>query len=535
MTEVLPSPEECVYSKEKVAYQVYFLYAIGGKRLYDLDSLDHVAFGALIGEGDNLRSSGMNKRIEKMAEAKVIDLFQERALAGYNSAGLIKRKDCIAYSDSHVVEIWVNKSVTMAKHGTKNRKVKAINAHYLIGSDSGTPLAKEYTQGNKRLHSAIPQLAKKADRALAARGCKLKMICFDKGGISLTTLKALAKAGKGFLCWGKRTRYVKKQIARLRDKRFRWERKKEIRQDGKIKKVTEKIADTTTYLKGWGKIRTIVVQLPEVEGGERLWMYTNKLRKEYDCVELREMMRYKQRQENFSKTRKYKSALDSFVGGRCKIKPLSRPSKKQHELLAKQDQRLEKRIEKNRDYLFAVKELRANRLLKPDLAKRETAFLERKIKHFLEQKERTEEKICWAEGGKRPKFIKPRYEVELNKQKLVNEFQDIMLLSKKKTLGEFIACYREALQKEGCYPEEISRRMENLDVSAIEKELFNLRGRIIHDRTEKKMTVIIEPQGREYFRKALEIFLHQLNEQKAEVDYGDKEKYRLYFCLAPPG
>ena len=56
-----PAPEDCVYSIERVAHQLYFLYASGEERLFDLDSVDHRGFGALIGMEDNLRSSGMNK------------------------------------------------------------------------------------------------------------------------------------------------------------------------------------------------------------------------------------------------------------------------------------------------------------------------------------------------------------------------------------------------------------------------------------------------------------------------------------------
>lgn len=528
--KVLPSPSEgCVYSKEKAAYMLYFLYAVGGKRLYDLDSLDHCGFGALIGEEDNLRSSGMNKRIAKIAQPEIIDLFQKKALAG--RSGLVSRKDYeLAYSDSHVTEVWVNKAITMAMHGTKNKRVKAINVHYLIGSDTGTPLAKEYTGGNRRLHWAVPRLVKRAEQGLNRR---LKIICFDKGGISLNVLNGLIKTGNGFLCWGKRTEYVKKQIKKIKEYRFRYQRKKEIRQDGKLKKVVEKIADTTTYLKGLGKLRTIVVKLPEAEGGDKLWMYTNLKRNKYGPIELREMMRYKQRQENFFKARRYRSALDCFAGGKCRVKPISRPSRKVLELLKKQFRRLGKKIRKDEDSLCDIKELRSHGLYKADAAKREIEYLDRRIKQAVEQKEKTEEKIRWAEGSKRPKFIRQRYELELNKQKILNEFQDLMILSKRESLKEFLSCYKKVLGKEKYAPEEIEQRMKYLDKAAIEKELFNLGGVVTCDRRERKMTILIQPQGREYFRKALEIFLHQQNKKKVTVDYGNKQKYQLYFCLVP--
>ena len=521
--------------QRKLFYQLYFLYALGLKRIYDLDSLDHPSFGALIGEEDNLRSSGMNKRIERIAQTpKTIELLQERALAG--RAELINRKDAeLLYTDTHVIEVWVNKAIAMAKHGTKNKKVKAINVHYLIGSDSATPIVKEYSSGNKRLHWAIPRLLEKADQGLKQQGKRLKIICFDKGGVSLETLKSIAAKGKAFLCWGKRTAYVKKQIARIRQNRFRHKREKEICQNGKLMKVVERLADTTTYLRGWGKMRTIVVELPEQEGGDRLWMYTNLKRNRYDCLQLRQMMRYKQRQENFFKIRKYRSALDCFAGGRCRIKPLSRPSEKALELLKKQFKRQEKSIEKDQDNLIEVKELKSHRLLKPDLARRETDYLKRRIKQNIEQKRKTEEKIRWAEGGKRPGFIKQPFQLELNKQKLLNEFQDLMLLAKRESIKEFLDCYQNVLKKEGYGYQETTQRMKYLDKVAIEKELFDLGGIIIRDKIEKKLTIQIKSQGRDYFKKALVSFLHQLNKKKTKVDYGDKQRYRLYFCLAPPG
>ena len=528
-----PAPEDCVYSIERAAHQIYFLYGSGGKRLYDLDSVEHREFGALIGMEDNLRSSGMNKRVRQMAKKEAIEEFQNKAFRG--RLGFINRKDMeLCYCDTHVIEVWVNKFISMARHGTKQKQVKAINVHYLTGSDTMTVLSKEYTQGNKRLSWAIPGLVKRAEEGLREKGRKLGIICFDKGGISLKVLKGLAQAGKGFLCWGKRTEYVKKQIKRIRDYRFRYRHKKEIRQDGKLIKVEERLADTTTHVKGLGKVRTIVVELPETEGGERLWMYTNLRRNRYDAIQIREMMRYKQRQENFFKIRKHKSALDCFAGGRCKIKPITRPSEKILQLLRKQVRRLSRRIEKDQESLSQVKELREHGLYKKDTAKRETDYLNRRIGQNMEQKEKTEEKILWAEGGKRPEFIKQRYELELEKQKILNEFQDIVMLSKRESLKGFISCYRRVLDKEGLFKEEITQRMKYLDKAGIEKELFRLGGTIICDKREKRMTVMIRSQGREYFKKALEIFLHEQNKKKTVLDYGEKEKYQLHFCLSPP-
>jgi hypothetical protein len=139
-----PAPEDCIYSIQKVGHLLYFLYASGGRRLYDLDSLDHRGFGSLIGTQDNLRCSGMNKRVARMAKPEAIEVFQKKGLAF--RVGVINRKDLeLCYCDSHVIEVWVNKLIPMARHGTKNKQVKAINVHYLIGSDTATPLAKEYT------------------------------------------------------------------------------------------------------------------------------------------------------------------------------------------------------------------------------------------------------------------------------------------------------------------------------------------------------------------------------------------------------
>ena len=535
MIKGLPSPaeEDCVYSIERVAHQIYFLYGSGGKRLYELDSVEHRGFGALIGMRDNLRSSGMNKRVRRMAEKVAIEEFQKKAFRG--RVGLINRKDTeLCYCDTHVIEVWVNKLIAMARHGTKQKQVKAINVHYLTGSDTLTVLSKEYTQGNKRLHWAIPHLVKRAEETLREKGRRIKIICFDKGGISLKVVKTLALQGKGFLCWGKRTEYVKRQIKRIRDYRFRYRRKKEIRQDGKIMKVEERLADTSTQLKGLGKVRTVVVELPEVEGGERLWMYTNLKRSRYDALQIREMMRYKQRQENFFKFKKKKSALDCFSGGRCKIKPIKCPSEKILQLLRKKVRRLTMRVEKDQESLSEVKELREHGLYKKDTAKREADYLNRRIKQNIQEKEKTEGKILWAEGGKRPKFIKPRYELELEKQKILNEFQDIVMLSKRESLKEFISCYKKILRIEGFSSQEIIQRMRYLDTSAVEKELFGLGGTIICDKREKRMTVMIRSQGREYFKKALEIFLHEQNKKNTVLDYGKKEKYQLHFCLLPP-
>ena len=530
MMDVLTQPKRCIYSKERIAHLLYLLYASGRKRLYDLDYMDHEGIGALIGMKANIRSSGMNKRVAKLANPSLIDLFQKKALAG--RSGLINRKDLeICYGDTHVTEVYVNKRIPMARHGIKAKQVKAINVHNLIGSDTGTPLSKIYAAGNKRLHWSIPHLVKRAEEGLKR---KIGIICFDKGGISLKTLKALIKSGKAFLCWGKRSEYMKKQIKRLKPHRFTWRRKKEIRQDGKIIKTEERIADTTTHLRGLGKIRTAVIQLPEIEGGERLWIHANLSRRSYSSIEIREMMRFKQREENYFKSRKNKGALDCFAGGKCKVKPMSRPSKKLLKLFKKQLKRLNRKIEKDGYNLSDVKELREHGALSRETAKRETDYLERRIQQNIEQKKKTEENIKWAEGGDRPKFIKQRYELELEKQKFLNEIQDLSMLAKRESLKEFLGCYKKVLEKDNFPREEISQRMEHLDKSAIEKELFSLSGIISYDQRDKKVTIMIVPQGREYFRKALEVFLHQQNKKKIVMQYSPIEKYQLQFCLAPP-
>jgi hypothetical protein len=109
-----------------------------------------------------------------------------------------------------------------------------------------------------------------------------------------------------------------------------------------------------------------------------------------------------------------------------------------------------------------------------------------------------------------------------------------MILSKRETLKEFVGCYQKVLETEEIPHQEVDLRMKYLDKVAIEKELFNLGGIITTDKKQKKMTIMIETQGREYFRRALEIFLHQQNKKKTMVDYGNKEKYQLHFCLSPP-
>lgn len=195
--------------------------------------------------------------------------------------------------------------------------------------------------------------------------------------------------------------------------------------------------------------------------------------------------------------------------------------------------RLEKRIKEDQESLSDVKELSLHGLYKEDTAKRETDYLNRRIKQNSEQKKETEARICWAEGSRRPEFIKQRYELELEKQKVLNEFQDLAVISKRESVKEFLGCYKKVLEKEGFSGEERVQRMEYLDKAAIERELFGLGGVVTCDKKEKRMTITINPQGREYFRKALEIFLPQQNKKNVILDYGDEHRYQLHFNLAP--
>lgn len=532
MTDIFIQPRICVYTKEQIMYTLYFLYSSGLKRVYDLDTVDHESFGALIGASDNIRSSGMNKRIAGMSNPALLDLLDQKALAG--RAWLLTKKDELVYADSHVIETWVSPFIAMARHGTKAKQVKAINVHTLIGSDSGTPIITEYSQGNKRLHWAIPRVLEKSEPELKKRGKRIKIICFDKGGISLPTFrKIVLDLKKGFLCWAKRTAYVQKQIDKLKERRFRYRREKEIRQNGKKIVVEEKIADTTTCLNDWGKLRTIVVQLPPEEYSERLCIYTNLSRAKYSALEVREMISYRQREENYFKMRKYKSALDCFGGGKCRAKPIRRPSEKEKDLLEKQASRQEKSIEGDNDNVIEVKELKKSKLLNSETADQSIVYLKRQIKKTKSNNKKTAAKLEWARGGKRPSFIKQRYEIELNKQRFLGIIQETTLLAKRESLKDFIKCYEKVLKKDRLSDEEIAGRMEFLDRTAIEKELFSLSGQVVRDETAGKMIVYIKPQGREYFKKALALYLNHLNKKQAELDYGRIAKYRLYFYLSP--
>ncbi|MCK4423185.1 MAG: hypothetical protein KAV18_03860 [Candidatus Omnitrophica bacterium] len=532
MLDIFTQPRICVYTKEQIMYTLYFLYAAGLKRVYDLDTVDHESFGALIGADDNIRSSGMNKRIAGMSNPALLDLLDQKALAG--RAWLLTKKDELVYADSHVVETWVSPLIAMARHGTKAKQVKAINVHALIGSDSGTPIITEYSQGNKRLHWAIPRVLEKSEPELKKQGKRIKIICFDKGGISLPTFrKIVLELKKGFLCWAKRTAYVQKQINKLKEKRFKYRRKKELRQNGKKIIVEEKIADTTTHLNEWGKVRTIVVQLPSEEYSERLCLYTNLSRAKYSALEVREMVSYRQREENYFKIRKYKSALDCFGGGKCRAKSIRRPSEKEKDLLEKQSSRQEKSIEEDNDDLNEMKEFKKSKLLKEKIVDREIVYLERQIKKTKSNNKKTAAKLEWAHGGKRPSFIKQRYEIELNKQRFLGIIQETTLLAKRESLKDFIKCYEKVLGKECFSDEEITSRMEFLDRTAIEKLLFNLSGQVVRDEAEGKIIVYIRSQGREYFKKALALYLNHLNKKQAQLDYGRLTKYRLYFYLSP--
>lgn len=532
MSAIFTQPKLCVYTKEQIMYTLYFLYAAGLKRVYDLDTVDHESFGALIGADDNIRSSGMNKRISGMAKPALLDCLDQKALAG--RAWLLSSKDKLVFCDTHVIEIWTNFFIFMARHGTKAKQVKAINVHTLIGSDTSTPIMTEYSAGNKRLHWAIPRLVEKSETELKKHGKQIEIVCFDKGGISLPTFKKIVfKLKKGFLCWAKRTAYVNKQINKLKDKRFKYSRKKEIRQNGEKFIVEEKIADTTTYLKGWGKVRSIVVQLPPEEYSERLCLYTNLSRAKYSALEVRDMVSYRQREENYFKTGKYKSALDCFSGGKCIVKPVRRPSEKEKDLLEKQVCRQEKSIETDNDDLIEIKELKKSTLLKKRFADREIGYLEDNIKKTETKNKITTERLEWACGGKRPSFIKTRYEVELYKQRFLGVVQETMLLAKRESLKDFYKLYEKVLEKENLSADEVASHMQYLDHTGIEKQLFNLSGQVIRDEAEGKIIVYIKAQGREYFRKALALYLNHLNKKQAELDYGRFNKYRLYFYLSP--
>jgi len=506
------------YSIEEVSLSIYFLYVLGKKRLSELDNLFHKDFSCLMGrEKRHLLSSGAHKRLSDIAGGTDIEEFEDNYSEGIFKWGEIESE--IIYADTHVSEVWRKENITMALHGIKRRKVKAINKHYLVDNSGKVPLARELSEGKRRLSQSLPDLIKKIKKH-----CLRFTISFDKGGVSKKVLNTCIEEKVGFVAWGPKWRNIKREIEKIPLKSFKLERKEEKRNiSGKIvKKIKERLCETKINYNGVGELRAVVVYFNNT--GEMAWIYTNLTKKECSTLEIREIIRYKQRVENYFKQRKCFGAMDCFGGGPAKRKKIIKPELKQ---LIRRERRLEHQIVQTKEALQQINLNYSSQLLPEWPFRKARSLFKERLSNLEEKLKKAEQLRVWIEGGEKPDWVMTPYELDLRKEKILTQFQDWAYTIKWKIIKEFQNCYADVLRQQGVRGEELKTKLDNFDKTNVWKEIISLEGQLNWDHKNKLLEVSLAKLRKPLLQKALQKYCYKLNQQKSGVHLGKTLSYKL--------
>lgn len=507
-----------IYSYFEVGLTIYFLYLIGRKRLYDLENVTHRDFAVLIAKsGKHLLSSGAHKRIGEIAEEVDVDRFEESSCESIVKSGIVDSK--IVYVDSHVSEVWRKENISMALHGIKRRKVKAINKHYVVNETGDVPLARELSSGRRRLSQVLSGLVTKVKQYLP-----YFIVAFDKGGVSKKTFKACIEERVGFVAWAPKWVKIKKEIEKIPKHRYRLVRKVEIKNNKgeKVKKIVERLTETKIEYPGIGKIRTVVVWF--LNTNEKAWLYTNLPYRKYSTLKIREIIRYKQREENFFKNRKCFGALDCFGGGKAKRKKIIKPTSKQIIRLQKKFQR---QILETREALQQVNSSYSSKLLPEYLYKKAKSLFEERLNSLKERLNKTEQQKIWIEGGKKPDWVIPPYELDLRKERILTQFQDWAYIVKWQILKKFKICYGKVLRQEGIIGKQLQTKLNSLDTTNLWRELISLEGQLVWNRKGKLLEVKLDKLRKPLLQKTLQKYCYQLNQQKPNIQLRENCQYQM--------
>lgn len=512
------------YKDKEFFLTLYNLYAIGDQRLYDLESISQDELGCLIGMDRHMQSSGAQKRLNKVIKFCDIEGFKEETFRQFYSAGALGENPRSVYGDTHVDQVYCSENIHMARHGTKNKNVKAINKHYIV-STCGKVINFVLSQARCKLsHMILPMV----DQIERIYNKKLTDISYDKGGASIEVFKGLKKRGINFSTWGKKSKNVTNQISEIPMNKYNIFRSKKIREKGKkpITKVVEKLADTKINLNGWGKIRTILVNF--LDNNETRWIYTDIPKSKASALEIRDKLRYKQREENLFK-KLLRLAIDCFAGGAVRAIRIRRPKKDSIAQFEKRIRLAKNRKNKNENALDELKQKYNKKIIPEGMYLREKKIIDCAIDRINKQISEIEEMIIWTNGGKRPDFISTRYELDLNKQTILDVLQCWVLMIQELMQKEFLSCAKEVFKEEGCKGRALGKKMQDIDTTLVNKILFGQQAKIVRNDKEQIIHVVISPVTRENLHKVLEKYIVKLNSYNTTINYGREKQYKLKF------
>ena len=527
-------------------HTLYFLFSIGKTRLYHLSLIPHNEFGQIIGLDGHISNGGAHKRMVLVAKKRgSVDAIIE-AIRGYSKADIID--GTVIYIDTHVIQLWINGKLFKTLHGTKKLITKAINAHYAHCAKKDMPITFIFTQANKSLKDVMKDLIEQVNKGLVDEK-KVRILIADRGIYKISLLLEICKEyGILIITWGKRGTTAEKEVKRLSEENACFEyfdavEKKD--KEGNIIKQTIEYADEVITVNAEGdKIRTIILR--NASEGKLKWLHVvgEGEKEEISTNDAVDYLLGKQSIENLFKEKIKHGGFDEFCGGELEKVTMSEEMLEGEEL-EKHKKRLEKIEERIKGYgseLKAVKDL----LDKGKISKRtynaSKKDFNRLIRENTKEKKRLDDKIKFAEGGKKPEE-EYKDEVDTTRMEILNLIKDYALNAKKLVIKEFIEkglkpilleeANEEALNGSGknsveeIYEKKIKYFDKNKDM--IRSWLFDIGGYIKTDEKNKIKTITPNEFDNKTMRKAYNRYTTILNEKRSKLRCGEGVEYTLIY------
>ncbi|MFH1074709.1 MAG: hypothetical protein V1752_06445 [Candidatus Firestonebacteria bacterium] len=528
----LRSEEQLCYSIEELFFLLYCLYAESRRRrVYDLGTVAHEEYAGLIGKRRHILASGCWKRLKELICEMAIGEFEEAASDGIVKSRIIvevkpgreeygEKALEVFYADSHVSEVHRKENISMALHGTKRRKVQAVNKNYIV-SAKGIPVVRSIVEGKRRLSQELSDLVLWLKKYFPGA-----VVSFDKGGVSKKVLNTFIKEGMKFVCWMSKWKSVKEKIEKIPMKKYNVERKEETKsRSGKvIRKIVERLCETKLEYKEVGLLRTVVVYFQNTQ--EKAWLCTNLTKKECGTLGLREIIRFKQYVENFFKQRKCYGSLDCFGGGEAMRKKIEKPTMKTIEAKIKRTDHL---LYETRGALQDLSMGHSSKLIADSAFRLGQKFFTGRINELEEKLEKLKAIRSWLLGGKKPEFIQAPYELDLKKERILTQFQDWAYIVKNELTREYKECYKKVLLESGLDMKVTTEKLNNLDDTKVYRELTTLGGRLDWNHVEGILTVKLNPLMNKLEQQALVLLCRDKSKQNTEIDFGKGRKYIVKF------
>ena len=452
------------------------------------------------------------------------------------------------YVDLHTIALHTARPVPKAKHGMRQRIVKAlVKVRTVSANPPGRPLAFSLEPGDSSLHD---QLDAAVELTSLATGEPVEMVGMDRGGLSQDALERFEANGIGLTVWADDTSTMHRQLAQVPREAFTEGEYETVRGlcGHKVRRLKSRLADVADMAinaKGY-RCRTVVVE--DVRTGHRVGIHVvGPPARSWSACSILAFLRGKQWVEEQFK-QEIRWGVDKFCGG--EVLPglqRERPEAEEVEKLQEKARKLKGRWRDNRaEEAAAVKQWQAGRCAKRqlnDLLK----GIRRRRERIEADWEEAEVLIRWGRAGVVPDR-EVRWVVDTRKMVLVNQLRDFAQLARKDTMALLRRYLKQALvesstaerggqgspQERSLIEQAAQRSVERVPWKQMETRLFDQGGWVHKDPEQRVMAVILKPFGNPLMRRACELLCEHLNHLQPVMRCQDGDYALRYTMWANP-